>query len=137
MFLFGSLVGGYKLKNGLIQFLTFNLVGVVNTIFGFSLIFSLMFMGLSATVSNVIGYFFGAILSYYLNKKYTFKSKEKNKQEALKFFTVLFISYIINFIILQLLITRTDPYLAQLISAIAYTVSSFILAKFFVFKNKG
>jgi len=137
MFFFGSLVGGYKLKNGLIQFLTFNLVGIVNTIFGFSLIFSLMFMGLSATISNVIGYFFGAILSYYLNKKYTFKSNEKNKSEALKFFTVLFISYIINFIILQLLITRTDPYLAQLISAIAYTVSSFILAKFFVFKNKG
>ena len=137
MFYFGSLVGGYKLKNALIQFLTFNLVGLVNTIFGFSLIFSLMFMGLSATVSNVIGYFFGAILSYYLNKKYTFKSKEKNSSEAIKFFTVLFISYIINFIILQLLITRTDPYLAQLISAIAYTVSSFILAKFFVFKNKG
>ena len=112
-------------------------MGIVNTIFGFSLIFSLMFMGLSATTSNAIGYLFGAILSYYLNKKYTFKSNEKNRSEALKFFMVLFISYIINFIILQLLITRTDPYLAQFISAIAYTLSSFILAKFFVFKNRG
>ena len=92
-------------------------------------------MGLSAILSNVIGYFFGAILSYYLNKKYTFKSDSKNQTEALKFFTVLFISYLINFITLQWLLTFINPYYAQLISAIVYTLSSFILAKVFVFNN--
>ena len=123
------------MKETLIQFLTFNLVGIVNTLFGFSLIFSLMFFGLSATLSNAIGYFFGAILSYFLNKKYTFKSTSQSKKEAIKFFTVLFISYIINFLTLQWLLTFMNPYYAQLISAIVYTLSSFILAKFFVFKN--
>ena len=94
-----------------------------------------MFLGLSATISNVIGYFFGAILSYVLNKKYTFKSKDKKQSEALKFFMVLGISYLLNFITLQWLLTFINPYYAQLISAIVYTLSSFILAKFFVFKD--
>jgi len=125
------------LKQTLVQFLTFNLVGIVNTLFGFSLIFLLMFLGLTATTSNAIGYFFGAILSYILNKKYTFKSNTNNKSEAIKFFTVLFISYIINFITLQWLLTFMNPYYAQVISAVVYTLSSFILAKFFVFnRNK-
>jgi len=110
-------------------------VGIVNTLFGFSLIFTLMFVGLSATLSNAIGYFLGAILSYYLNKKYTFKSTTPSKMEALKFFSVLLVSYIINFITLQWLLTFTNPYYAQLISAIVYTLSAFILAKFFVFKD--
>ena len=94
-----------------------------------------MFFGLSATVSNAIGYFFGAILSYILNKKYTFKSKDKNHTQAIKFFMVLGISYLLNFITLKLLLGSINPYYAQLISAIVYTLSSFLLAKFFVFKD--
>ncbi len=94
-----------------------------------------MFLGLSATLSNAIGYFFGAILSYYLNSKYTFKSKENKKSEALKFFMVLGVSYLLNFMSLQLLLTLTNPYLAQLFSAVIYTLSSFILAKLFVFND--
>ena len=94
-----------------------------------------MFFGLSATVSNAIGYFFGAILSYILNKKYTFKSKDKNHSEAIKFFMVLAISYLLNFITLQWFLLSINAYYAQLISAIVYTLSSFILAKFFVFKD--
>jgi len=94
-----------------------------------------MFAGLSATLSNAIGYFFGAILSYTLNKKYTFKSKEPNKTEALKFFMVLAISYGLNFVTLQILLNHINPYYAQFISAVVYTLSSFLLAKFFVFKT--
>ena len=94
-----------------------------------------MFFGLSATMSNIIGYFFGAILSYTLNRKYTFKSKDIKHSEALKFFMVLGISYLLNFMTLQWLLESINPYYAQLISAIVYTLSSFVLAKFFVFKE--
>lgn len=117
------------------QFLTYNLVGIVNTLFGFSIVFSLMFFGISATQSNAIGYFFGAILSYFLNRKYTFKSNHNSKLQAFKFFMVLFISYFLNFMTLQLLLPQMNAYYAQLLSAIVYTLASFILAKFFVFTN--
>ena len=122
------------MKEIVVQFLKYNLIGIFNTLFGFSIIFSLMFFGLSATTSNAIGYLFGSILSYSLNKKYTFKSKDKKHSEALKFFMVLAISYLINFITLQYLLNSLNPYYAQLISGIVYTLSSFSLAKFFVFK---
>jgi len=125
------------MKQSLIQFLTFNLVGIVNTLFGFSIIFTLMFLGVSAVASNFIGYFLGAMLSYTLNKKYTFKSDTKDKTEALKFFGVLLISYCINLLTLQWLLTFLNPYTAQLISAIVYTLSSFSLAKLFVFSEQN
>jgi len=40
----------------LVQFFTYNIVGIVNTIAGFSIIFLLMFLGLNAIPSNIIGY---------------------------------------------------------------------------------
>lgn len=123
------------MKQTLKEFFSYNLVGIVNTLFGFSLIFTLMFLGISAVVANAIGYFFGAILSYYLNKKYTFKSKDNSHREAIKFFMVLGVSYLLNFLTLQWLLESINHYYAQLVSAIVYTLSSFILAKFFVFKD--
>ncbi len=122
-------------KTTLLQFVTYNIVGIANTIVGFSIIFFLMFAGLSATVSNVIGYAIGAVFSYHLNKKYTFKSTTNSKTQAVKFFSVLFVAYLLNFATLQWLLGFVNPYLAQFISAVVYTLSSFILAKFIVFKE--
>lgn len=123
-------------QSALIQFFTYNIVGIVNTLVGFSIIFLLMFLGLDATPSNVTGYAIGAVLSYQLNKKYTFKSSKSSKTQALKFFTVLLISYLLNFVTLQWLLGFLNPYIAQFISATVYTLSSFILAKFMVFKDQ-
>jgi len=115
------------------EFLKYNLVGVANTLVGFSIVFSLMFFGLHAIESNMIGYAIGAVLSFYLNSKYTFKSK-RTKALALKFFGVLLVSYFLNFLVLQwLLLTEVDPYMAQLFSAVVYTFSSFVFMKVFVF----
>jgi putative flippase GtrA len=95
-----------------------------------------MFVGVSAIVSNIIGYAVGSVVSYILNKKYTFKSTSKSKREALKFFTVLGISYGLNIITLQWLLGFMNPYLSQVVSAIVYTLSSFILVKILVFKEE-
>ncbi|MEA1879604.1 MAG: GtrA family protein [Campylobacterota bacterium] len=120
------------LQKTLFQFLRFNLIGIVNTFFGFSIILVLMLVGFTATSSNAIGYGLGAILSYYLNSKYTFQTQHTTKK-ALKFFAILALAYMLNYLTLQWLLTFINPYLAQLGSAIIYTLSSFILAKLFVF----
>jgi putative flippase GtrA len=118
------------------EFFKYNLVGIANTLVGFSIVFSLMFFGLSAEQSNMIGYAIGAVLSLYLNSRYTFKSK-LSKILTLKFFGVLLFSYLLNFLVLKwFLSTEVDPYLAQFFSAIVYTISSFILMKVFVFNRK-
>ncbi|CAA6805695.1 MAG: GtrA family protein [uncultured Sulfurovum sp.] len=122
------------MQKTLLQFLRFNLIGIVNTLFGFSIILLLMYIGFSATSSNAIGYGLGALLSYYLNRKYTFKAHHTTKQ-ALKFFTILAVAYILNYLTLQWLLTLANPYVAQFGSAVIYTLSSFILFKVFVFKG--
>lgn len=94
-----------------------------------------MFMGLNAISSNLIGYAIGAVLSYHLNKKYTFKSTKNSKTQAMQFFSVLLISYLLNLLTLQWLLNFLNPYLAQLCSATVYTLSAFLLAKFMVFKS--
>ena len=108
-------------------------MGVINTIAGFSIIFILMFFGVTTTISNAIGYGIGSIISYYLNRKYTFKSTLNSKAVMFKFFTVLAISYGFNFLTLKYLLTTINPCLAQIGSAIVYTLSSFLLIKFTVF----
>lgn len=117
------------------QFIYYNIVGIANTLVGFSIVFGLMFVGYEALHANMIGYAIGAIVSFILNKKYTFKSTATPYTQAFKFFIVLGIAYILNYLTLQWLLGNTTPYLAQLLSAIVYTVSSFVLAKFFVFNE--
>ena len=114
--------------------MTYNIVGIVNTLFGFSIIFFLMFIGIGPTLSNAIGYALGAILSYMLNKKYTFGDIRHSTLLAIKFFSVLFVAYLLNLLALQWLLGLINPYLAQVGAAVVYTLSSFLLAKFMVFK---
>lgn len=123
------------MKRTALQFVRYNLVGMVNTIVGFSVIFYLMFSGISATTSNIIGYATGSIVSYFLNKKYTFKSLSNSKFQAIRFFSVLSFSYIVNLISLQWLLLFVNPYAAQTVSAAVYLTSSFTLIRFLVFKE--
>lgn len=116
----------------------YNLVGMANTLIGFSIIIGLMYIGFSATLSNMIGYAIGAVISYMLNSRYTFStisSKANKKENMIKFFMVLGLAYVLNFVTLQYLLPLLNPYLAQLGAAVVYTVSSFLLARYFVFKE--
>ena len=117
----------------LFQFIKYNLIGIINTLIGVSIILGLMYVGISSTVSNMIGYAIGAVISYVLNSRYTFSSTVNTKENMIKFFMVLGVAYILNFITLQYLLPILNPYLAQLGAAVVYTVSSFLLARYFVF----
>jgi len=118
------------------EFLRYNLVGIANTIIGFGIIILLMSVGVDALKSNAIGYGIGAVLSYFLNSKYTFNDREHKSRKIVMFFLVLAVAYGLNYIVLQRLLPLTNPYLAQVLSAIVYTASAFLLMKFFVFSTK-
>lgn len=125
-------------STGFIHFIKFNIVGIINTIFGYSIVFGTMyFLNFDAKISNALGYILGVLLSYYLNRKYTFKSEARVKNEILKFFGVFIIAYTFNFLTLVLSIEylHINEYISQVISAVVYTVTFFILSKFFVFKS--
>jgi len=123
------------LTKGLRQFITYNIIGIINTAIGFSIIFMLMFLGIDPVSSNAIGYAVGSLSSYYLNRRFTFKADGNIWIEAIKFFSVLGVAYLLNYVTLKYLLGRTDPYIAQFFAASIYTFTSFFLSKLLVFKD--
>ncbi|MGX3011484.1 GtrA family protein [Helicobacter sp. 23-1044] len=112
------------------------LVGVANTIFGFGVIFALMFCEAMPEIANFLGYICGIILSYFLNKNFTFESKNSHRHDFWRFCVAMGGAYLINLIAL-IIAHRAffiDKYTAQIIAGIAYTLSGYVLNKFFVFR---
>lgn len=118
------------------SFVRYLFVGLFNTLFGFGIIFILMYYGVLAEIANLIGYFFGILLSYLLNKYFTFRSKNSHKNEFYKFIIAMGIAYLINLCALSISyrILHIDKYLSQIIAGICYTISGYLLNRFFTFK---
>jgi len=119
-------------------FIKYILVGGFNSFISYSIIFFLMYFGMIAEISNFIGYFFGILMSYYVNKRFTFSSSEGHQKTFMKFIGSMSIAYIVNLFLLIILIRflNFNEYLSQLLSGIAYTLVGFILSKKWVFKSK-
>ena len=118
------------------EFILFVIIGVINTFNGviFSMIYSKF---LDANLSFVIGYISGLFISYLLNSYITFR-------ERLEFskFIKFAISYIPNFIIQNIVvlvvfnIMGLNKLIAYILAAIIGVPVTFILMKFFAFKEK-
>lgn len=63
-------------KASIIQFLTFNLVGLLNTFIDFMLFTIFVWFGAYYLVAQVIAYAAGMINSFILNRRYTFRKKD-------------------------------------------------------------
>lgn len=76
----------------------FILVGIINTLFGTGVMF-LAYNVFSASywLSSALNYILGSILSFFLNKYFTFQSKEKSWQEVVKFIINITICYFLAY----------------------------------------
>lgn len=112
-------------------------VGLVNTIFGLTVIFLCMsYFKFNPLIANFIGYLLGFILGFFLNKEWTFQSKRSNMQLIFSYLIVIIFAYLINLMIVYLSINYflIDYYLAQTIGVLSYTLISFFGFRKFVFK---
>ena len=79
-----------------IKFWKFILVGILNTVVGMGLQFLFFNLcGWNEWVSSLIGYILGSILSYFLNKYFTFKNKDKGWKPIVKFALNIAICYLL------------------------------------------
>ena len=79
-------------------FWKFILVGIVNTIFGKAIMFIFYnLFHISYWISSASNYFFGSILSYFLNKYFTFQHKGNTKKTVLKFIINITVCYFIAY----------------------------------------
>lgn len=117
------------------QFIKYCLIGGFNTCFGLLFIFLLIWFGVSAYLANFLGYAIGFLTSYFLNSKYTFLVKY-SKVRIVKFIMGVCFSYLINLFIVYLILFfyPTMKYFSQILGVIAYTISGFLINKFWVMK---
>jgi putative flippase GtrA len=120
------------------QFARFVMVGVLNTLLGYAVIFSCMYLaGLSAVASNMAGYLVGLTISYALNRSFTFKSTSTSKLEVARFLFVFAAAYLANLGVLVMLIRYAGVHegVAQVLAGAVYVVTSFLMNKYYVFRG--
>ena len=88
-----------KIKKWLdIRFLKFMVVGVVNTVVGTAVMFVMYnVFHQSYWISSASNYVVGSILSYFLNKYFTFESKKKSLSQVLKFVLNISLCYLVAY----------------------------------------
>lgn len=111
-------------------------VGVLNTLLGYAVIFLCMYaLDQGAVLSNVIGYAFGLVTSFVLNRSFTFRSTGAVLPEAVRFLVIFLLAYLANLGVLVLL-TRylhINEALSQVLAGVVYFALSFVLSKHYVF----
>ncbi len=120
------------------NFLIYLVIGLLNSGIGYIVILYFTYAGVVAEISNLLGYLLGVVFSYILNKKYNFKSKREHRKELPKFMFSMFISYLVNLIVLVFgyRVFGINVYIAQILAGISYTVTGYTLSKFFVFQER-
>ena len=128
-------------------FLTFLIVGVVNTLFGTMIMFVLYnAFGCSYWFSSFCDYFFGSILSYYLNKHFTFHYQGTDWKSIFRFVLNIVACYLIAYS-LALNLTRYAlesmhfskvivENIAMLVGTVLFMVINYLGQKFFAFKKQ-
>ena len=125
--------------------LRFLLVGVVNTLVGAGIMFLLYNLaGCSYWLSSAANYIVGGVVSYFLNKYYTFKNAERSWKQVLRFALNVAACWLLAYGIAKPLALRLlagfDEKLqtnaAMLAGLCLYTALNYLGQRFFAFRAK-
>lgn len=126
-------------------FWRFILVGVVNTLFGSAIMFGFYnLLHLSYWISTAANYFFGSILSYFLNKRFTFQNRDKTSRTLIRFTVNILCCYAIAYgaarPLVRLLLSGAGQSLqdngAMLAGMCLFVLLNYLGQRFFAFAEK-
>ncbi len=137
-----------------IKFWKFILVGMFNTLVGMGLQFLLFnLFGFNEWTASIIGYIVGSIVSYYLNKYFTFKNTEKGWGPVVRFALNIAVCYSLAYIIAIPLIKylcvtyswtmfgwSVDKFsgnFAMLVGSCLFVAFNYIGQRYFAFREKS
>ena len=123
----------------------FLLVGVINTLFGTSIMFlSYNLLHFSYWLSSALNYILGSILSYFLNKFFTFRSVATGGREVVRFILNIAFCYLVAYGIAKPLVAAilagVNPVIqdngAMLVGMCLFVGLNYFGQRYFVFKKK-
>lgn len=126
-------------------FLRFIIVGVINTLFGTAIMFVFYnVFGLSYWLSSASNYFFGSILSYFLNKYFTFRYKKRDWKVVGRFVLNISACYLIAYGVAKPLVrallsgasATIQENVAMLCGMCLFVALNYLGQRFFAFKSE-
>ena len=126
-------------------FWKFILVGIINTLIGTAAMFTAYnLIGLSYWISSALNYILGSIVSYFLNKHFTFQVKEKSAKFVLKFIVNISVCYFVAYGLAKPLATKiltgfpvnVQENGAMLVGMCLFVFLNYWGQRFFAFKNE-
>lgn len=127
-------------RQSLVQFIKFNLVGVLNTLVDFALFTLLIYVGMHYLAAQCIAYAGGVTNSYLCNKKWTFSNGSRTTAAQIaRFAAVNGVSFALSLVLLYLLGERFGVHpLAAKVGVTAITmIVNFTGTKLWVFRNES
>ena len=126
--------------------LKFLIVGVVNTLVGTTIMFGCYnVIGLSYWLSSAANYILTSILSFFLNKYFTFQNKERSLLQIAKFVINIATCYLIAYGIAKPLVLlifsgaakRVQENMAMFVGMCLFTGLNYLGQRFFTFRSKN
>ena len=128
------------------KLLKFILVGVVNTLVGMAIMFGLYNLAhCSYWVSSAANYILTSILSYFLNKYFTFQNRERSVGQVVRFVVNIAVCYGLAYgiakpLCLQLLAnasTTVRDNVSMLVGMCLFTGLNYLVQRLFAFRTKS
>jgi len=118
------------------SFIKYGIVGIVSVVIDYSILF-LMYtlLNFDKNISITLAFWISSIFNFLMHKKFTFLSKNDIKLEFIKYLIMVFISYLLTIVIINILLKFTNLYISKLISLIFVYLYGFTVSKFFVYKG--
>lgn len=120
------------------QISRYSLVGILNTLTTLLVIYGLKAgFGVGDYWANAAGYGIGLIMSFFLNRAYTFGHDGAMSGAAIRFLVAFAICYAINLGVVAVLVDGigVNGYLAQPCGMASFTISFYILLRMHVFRR--
>lgn len=127
------------MKQSIKQFVKFSFVGGINTLIDAGIFFLLIkFMFLNYLLANVVAFFVAVTNSFFMNRSFTFKVKERKKFDYHKFLVVSLVGLLISEAVLFTSVNEfaLDPMAGKFIAIFFTVVWNFFGTRNFVFKNR-
>lgn len=126
-----------ELWNKYRNFVLYCVIGVVNTGVDFGVFSFLRFLGLHYLIANIISYHCGIICSFFLNRYYNFKIKDKPMRRFLSFYAISLVAVAVSEGLLYLFVNvmSMNDLVAKLISMVIIAIGQFMFVKRFTFKK--
>ena len=120
------------------QALRFGLVGIANTSIGLIAIYAVLYyFSTNPAIANAIGYAIGMVVSFILNRTWTFRDRQSITNVLPRYIFIVAISYLINLLVVLVGTYHfgVGPYLIQFFGIGVYTLSMFCGCRWFVFQR--